>query len=99
MTPGALVPTAMLLGLFVLAGGGYGGLYSAGRLRSSSGLRITGYAMYAVQAALVAAVWALTPLLLFWKIFLTLSWLAYGAIPPITWRYLEGLHRAKGGTT
>ncbi|MDE2150513.1 MAG: hypothetical protein KGJ55_11950, partial [Gammaproteobacteria bacterium] len=98
-TPDALILTAALLGLFVLAGGGYGGLYSVGRLRSSHRLRVTGYALYAVQAALLLAVWLLTPLFVFWKVFITLSWLAYGVIPPVTCKYLEGLHRTTGEAT
>jgi hypothetical protein len=97
MTPQALVLTALLLGLFVLAGGAYGSLYAAGRLCASDTLRRAGFAFYGAQALLVAAVWLTTPLFLGWKVFVALSCLAYGFIPPVTLNYLERLHEPRRG--
>lgn len=95
MTPAALIYTAVLLGFFVLAGGGYGGLYSAGRLRASRGLIRAGLACYLVAALLAVAICLLTPLAPMWKAFILLSGFAYAVIPPVTWRYLDKLHRAR----
>lgn len=92
MTPHQLVTTAVLLGLFVLAGGAYGGLYGAARLRYASGYLVAGYACYAAQALLVAAIVMATPLAPVWKFFIALSGAAYAFIPRFTWRYLERLH-------
>ena len=93
MTPRALILTAVLLGLFVLAGGAYGALYVAGRLRSSEALRSAAFALFGAQGLLALAVWLATPLLPVWKVFVVLSWLAYGFIPPAMLKYLERLHR------
>lgn len=94
MTPAALIYTAAMLGFFVLANGGYGGLYSAGRLRSSRRLIRAAWACYVVAALLALAICVLTPLAPLWKAFVLMSGLAYAAIPPLTWRYLENLHQA-----
>jgi hypothetical protein len=96
MTPSGVIATALLLGLIVLAGGAYGACYGMGRLRASRPWMVTGYLCYALQAALVLAVCLLTALTVTWKVFVGLSGLAYLAIPPMAWRYLETLHRAEG---
>lgn len=92
MTPTALIHTAVLLGLFVLAGGGYGGLYSAGKLWSRPSLVWASAACYLLAAMLAAAIVLITPLGPAWKIFIGLSAVAYAAIPPMTWHYLVRLH-------
>lgn len=97
MTPAALIYTAALLGCFVLAGGAYGGLYSAGRLWSNRGLIRAGWACYLGAVLLVVAIWALTPLAPIWKAFIAASGAIYAVVPPLTWRYLDKLHRAEGG--
>ncbi len=94
MTPAALIYTSALLGLFVLAGGGYGGLYAAGRIWARPGLVHAGYASYGAAALIVLAICLVTPLAPLWKTFVVMSALVYAAIPPITWRYLEKLHQA-----
>jgi len=92
MTPYALIYTALLLGLFVLAGGGYGGLYSVGRLWSNTVLIRAGVACYLVAILLALAICLFTPLAALWKVVIVLSVLIYAAIPPVTWRYLAKLH-------
>ena len=94
MTPAALIYTAVLLGFFVLAGGGYGGLYSAGRLRSSRKLIRAGFLCYLVAASLAVAICLYTPLAPLWKTFVLVSGFAYAVIPPLTWRCLDKLHQA-----
>jgi hypothetical protein len=93
MKPPELLETAVLLGLFVLLGGGYGVLYGLGRLRRRNDLVVAGFASYALQCVVAAVVLWLTPLLLWWKVFVGLSCAAYVAIPPVVWRYLTTLHR------
>jgi hypothetical protein len=93
MTAFALISTAVALGLIVLCGGAYGVLYGAGSLHSSRRLLRAGYAFYAVQMLLVLVVCLAAPLAVVWKGFLVLSGMAYGLIPPITWRLLQALHR------
>ncbi|MDE2090634.1 MAG: hypothetical protein KGJ08_01875 [Gammaproteobacteria bacterium] len=93
MTPYALIYTAVLLGLFVLAGGSYGGFYSVGKLWTNAAFIRTGIACYLVAILLALAICLFTPLAALWKIFIVLSCLIYAAIPPVTWRYLAKLHR------
>jgi hypothetical protein len=94
MTPIALVSTAVALGLIVLSGGAYGVLYGAGSLRSSRRLIRASHACYAGQLLLVLAVCLAAPLAIVWKSFLVLSAIAYGFIPPITWRLLHAIHHS-----
>jgi hypothetical protein len=92
MTHAGLISTAVLLGLFVLAGGGYGILYGAGMLRASVRLERAAYLCYATQAAVAVAVCLSSPLNPLWKLFIAASCIAYGFIPPLTWRLLEAMH-------
>jgi hypothetical protein len=94
MTPVALFTTAVALGLIVLSGGAYGVLYGAGSLRSSRRLMRAGYVCYAGQLLLVLAVCLAAPLAIVWKSFLVLSGIAYGFIPPVTWRLLHAIHHS-----
>jgi len=93
MSNTALLSTAVLLGLFVLAGGAYGLLYSAGLLRSSLPIKRIAYGCYAGQLLITFLVCVGSPLNAVWKAFLAGSALAYAFIPPLMWRLLESLHR------
>lgn len=90
-----LLRTAGLLGLFVLLAGGYGLLYGLGRLRARRGLVAAGFASYALQCAVAAAVLLYAPIG-GWKAFVALSCAVYLFIPPVTWRYLTALHATEG---
>ncbi len=92
MTPESLLETAVMLGLFVLAGGGYGGLYSVGRLASRPALVLAGRACWVVAFALALAIMLATPLDFGWKLLILASALVYAVIPPVTWRYLGRTH-------
>ena len=94
MTHASLFATAVLLGLFVLAGGGYGILYGTAMLRSSVVLGRAGYACYAAQLLIALTVCVSSPLNLLWKVFIAASGIAYGFIPPAIWRLLETMHRS-----
>lgn len=92
MTPAAILFTASLMGLFVLAGGAYGSLYSIGRLRGQPVLvRFSGFC-YAATLLCALAIAALTPLDFGWKLLILGSAAVYAIIPPMTWRYLQRLH-------
>lgn len=92
MTHAELIPTAVLLGLFVLAGGAYGLLYAAAMLRASVRLERAAYICYAAQALVALTVCVASPLDLPWKLFIAASCVVYGFIPPLTWRLLEAMH-------
>lgn len=92
MTPAALIGTAVLLGLFAVAGGAYGGCYSIGRLRDRPGLVRIGVACWVLTAILALVITFLTPLDPGWKLLVLASAAVYAAVPPMTWRYLERLH-------
>lgn len=92
MTPESLIGTALLLGLFVLAGGAYAGLYSIGRLRARAGWVRASHWCYAAAFLCAAAIGLATPLAYGWKLLILGSAIAYAVIPPLTWRYLERLH-------
>lgn len=91
-----LLKTAALLGMLVLFGGGYGVLYAVGRLRGDRRWLGGGYACYGVQVLIAAVVVITTPLAVGWKSLIVFSVLAYLAIPPVTWRYLERTHHDEG---
>jgi hypothetical protein len=92
MSPESVLATSALMGLFVLAGGGYGCLYSLGRLRSHPGLVRIGAACWLCALGLAITLAAATPLDPGWKLLILASALVYAVIPPLTWRYLQRLH-------
>jgi hypothetical protein len=94
MTPADLIATALLLGLYVLAGGCYGSLYGAAMLRSSRRLMQAAHACYVVQLVLTAVVWAYTPLEAHWKLLIVASTIGYFYLPVVTWRYMKVIHRS-----
>ncbi|HET7261492.1 MAG TPA: hypothetical protein VFK60_06660 [Casimicrobiaceae bacterium] len=96
MTPESLLETAVLLGLFVLAGGGYGGLYSVGRAAGRPALIRAGRACWVGALAIAVVIAAATPLGVGWKLLILVSALVYAVIPPVTWRYLERTHSDEG---
>lgn len=91
MTAAQMLSTSLLLGLFVLLAGCYGLLYCLGRLRASGSLVGVGVAAYLLQGV-TAGLLAASALDLGWKALLVGSFVAYSAIPPLTWRFLEQLH-------
>ncbi|HZP91995.1 MAG TPA: hypothetical protein VFB20_03805 [Burkholderiales bacterium] len=93
--PAEFLLTAALLGALVLCGGLYAVLYAAGRLRASPAFQRTGYACYCLQCAAAVAVAAVTALGFGWKVLVAASVIAYFWIPPLTWHYLESLHKPK----
>jgi len=92
MTSASLFATSAALGLLVLSGGAYGVLYAMAAARSSPSLLRASYACYAGQLLLVLAVCLSSPLDSLWKLFIAVSGIAYGFIPPAVWRLLDTLH-------
>lgn len=92
MTHASIFLTSAALGLVVLTGGAYAVLYSAGLARSSLRLERAGYVCYGGQLLIVLAVCLASPLGWLWKVFIAVSGVAYGFIPPVTWRLLDTLH-------
>lgn len=92
MTPVLLLVTAILMGLFVTAGGAWGMLYCLGKTRCSKRLLWFALLAYAIALALAVAIAIVTPLEAKWKALVLVSGVAYAFIPPITLRYLQALH-------
>ncbi|TAN13458.1 MAG: hypothetical protein EPN34_01800 [Burkholderiaceae bacterium] len=92
MTPVLLLVTAILMGLFVTAGGAWGLLYCLGKTRRSKGMLWLALLAYAVALGLAVAIAFLTPLDFKWKALILVSGLVYAFIPPMTLRYLQALH-------
>jgi hypothetical protein len=93
MSPADLIITAVLLGLFVAAGGAYGILFAAAQLRGSAQLARVAQGCYMLQLLIALAVCFGSPLALVWKLFIVASAAAYGFIPPLMWRLLDAMHR------
>lgn len=91
-----LLPTAILLGLFVVCAGGYGLLYTMGRLRRSQIFTALAFGAYLLQGLVTAVLVIQTSLAVGWKLFLVASFLIYAGIPPVTWRHLERTHQDLG---
>jgi hypothetical protein len=92
----ALLETGLLLGLYVLLGGGWGLLYTVARLRCTPALRIAGVATYGLQVAAAAAIVLATPLAPGWKGLIVASTTAFRAVPPLVWRFLQHTHDNRG---
>lgn len=87
-----LLPTAIMLGIYILFAGCYGLAYTMGRLRENRMVTWSAFGFYGLQGVMTVLLLVLTPLALGWKVFLVASFAAYAAIPPVTWRHLERTH-------
>jgi hypothetical protein len=96
MSPAVFLVTSALLGFMVLAAGVYALLYGAARFKKSRALLIAAGLAYAMLALDAAGIVVATPLAPAWKLMIAASALAYLAIPPLTWRYLQYTHREEG---
>ena len=94
-----LLLTALLLGLYVALGGGYGLLYAVARLRNGIGLRRAALALYALHAVVAIFVVAWAPLTLGWKALIVASSVGFFVIPPVTWQYLQRIHETEEAQT
>ncbi len=88
----ALLQSGLLLGLYVLLGGGWGLLYTLGRMRTATALRRAATAVSGLQVLVAVAILAATPLALGWKGLILVSTGAFRAVPPLAWRFLQHIH-------
>ncbi len=88
--------TAILLGAFVLCAGGYGLLYTLGRLKHRPLFTSLALGAYALQGVVTAVLVTSSSLGAGWKLLLVTSYLIYAGIPPITWRHLDRTHQLFG---
>lgn len=99
MHPVVFLFTSLALGGMVLAAGGYALLYGAARFKNSRGLLVLAGLAYGVLALDAGALVLATPLTSAWKLLIAASALAYLGIPPVTWGYLQRIHRDDGAQT
>ena len=95
MTKLSLLETALLLGLYVVLAGSYGLVYAIARLWDVLILRRVSMILYGLHGLAALAVLAWTPLEIGWKGLIVASSVAFFAIPPITWRYLQRTHETE----
>jgi len=95
MTRLSLLETALLLGVYVTLAGCYGLVYALARLQDVTILRRAAAIVYALHALTAVAIVLWTPLEIVWKGLIVASSVAFFAIPPITWRYLQRSHEAE----
>ena len=95
MTKLSLLETALLLGLYVVLAGSYGLVYAIARLWDALILRCASMILYGLHGLAALAVLAWTPLEIGWKGLIVASSVAFFAIPPITWRYLQRTHETE----
>jgi hypothetical protein len=91
----SLLETALLLGVYVALAGSYGLVYALARLGEVAVLRHMAVIIYALHGLVAVAIVAWTPLEIGWKGLIVASSVAFFAIPPITWRYLQRTHQTE----
>ena len=95
MTEIGLLQSALLLGLYVALAGAYGLAYTFARIQNAVALQRTAYVLYGMHALTAIAIVGWTPLQLGWKGLIVASSLAFLAIPPVTWRFLQLTHETE----
>jgi peptidoglycan/LPS O-acetylase OafA/YrhL len=90
-----LLQTALLLGFYVALAGSYGLVYAIARLQDSSILHRISFALYGLHGLAAIAIVTWTPLHVGWKGLIVASSVAFLAIPPITWRFLQRTHETE----
>jgi hypothetical protein len=90
-----LLPSALLLGLYVALAGGYGLAYTIARLRDAIALQQMSFILYGLHGLTAIVIVAWTPLQVGWKGLIVASSAAFLAIPPITWRFLQRMHETE----
>ena len=90
-----LLQAALLLGLYVALAGSYGLVYAIARLQDAPILQRISFILYGLHglAAIVIVAW--TPLQVGWKGLIVASSIAFFAIPPIIWRFIQRTHETE----
>ena len=89
----ATLETGLLLGLYALLAGIWGVLWAVAQLRPTPIVARSAVAAYGLHAVAALAIVLWTPLGLGWKCLIVGSSLAFLALPPMTWRFLQHTHR------
>jgi hypothetical protein len=90
-----VLQTALLLGLYVALAGSYGLAYAIARLQGTSLLHRLSVILYGLHSLTAIAIVAWTPLQVGWKGLIVASSVAFLAIPPIIWRFLQLTHETE----
>jgi hypothetical protein len=95
MTMLSLLETALLLGVYVALAGSYGIIYALARLLDVPALQRVSAVVYGLHSIAALAIIGWTPLNVGWKALIAASSVAFLAIPPITWRFLQRTHETE----
>ena len=95
MTEIGLLQSALLLGLYVALAGGYGFAYTLARIHNAIALHRTSFVLYGLHGLTAIAIVVWTPLQIGWKGLIIASSVAFLAIPPVTWRFLQLIHETE----
>ena len=90
-----LLQTALLLGVYVALAGSYGFVYAISRLQEASILHRISFIVYGLHGLTAIAIIVWTPLQAGWKGLIAASSVAFLAIPPVTWRFLQRTHETE----
>ena len=88
----AILETGLMLGLYVLLAGAWGGLYALAHLRKTRVVGHSATAAYGLHALTALIIILGTPLGTAWKCLIAGSSLIVLIIPPMTWRLLPHSH-------
>jgi hypothetical protein len=91
----SLLQAALLLGLYVALAGSYGVVYAIARLQDTRVLHRISFILYGMHGLVAIAIVAWTPLQVGWKGLIVASSIAFFAIPPVIWRFLQRTHETE----
>jgi hypothetical protein len=91
----SLLQAALLLGLYVALAGSYGVVYAIARLQDAPVLQRISFILFGLHGLAAIAIVAWTPLQAGWKGLIAASSIAFFAIPPIIWRFIQRTHETE----
>jgi hypothetical protein len=91
----SLLQAALLLRLYVALAGSYGVVYAIARLQDAPALHRISFILFGLHGLAAIAIVAWTPLQVGWKGLIVASSIAFFAIPPIIWRFLQRTHETE----
>jgi hypothetical protein len=92
----AILETGLMLGFYALLAGAWGVLYTLAHLRKGPIFGHSAAVAYGLHTLTALVIILETPLGAGWKCLIVGSSLTLLAIPPMTWRFLQHLHRDGG---
>jgi hypothetical protein len=91
----SLLQAALLLGLYVALAGSYGVAYAMAHLQEAPVLHRISSILFGLHGLAAVAIVAWTPLQVGWKWLIVASSIAFFAIPPIIWRFIQRTHETE----